>query len=123
MNRSPITQMHVNELYPRWLVACEEKNHSCCIVDVRTAQEYAEVHVPGAQLLPLDELSRRLKEIPTGSDIHLICRSGMRSQKAAGILAEAGFSSIYNIEGGTMAWVEVGYPVSNKAQPDYDQAA
>lgn len=80
------------------------------ILDVRQPAEYAESRVPGARLLPLDELEARHREIPRDREVLVICRSGMRSALAVTALNEAGYRAV-NVAGGTMAWVEQGHPV------------
>lgn len=77
------------------------------VVDVRMPDEYVEAHVPGAILIPLPELPARVDEIPDADPVHLICRSGARSQKAAELLAAQG-RSVTNVAGGTLAWIESG---------------
>lgn len=69
------------------------------VLDVRTPGEYAEGHIKGARLIPVDELSRRSKEIESykKKKVLVICRSGVRSRQASGILAGAGFEQIYNV--------------------------
>jgi len=85
---------------------------ACCIIDVRTPEEYAQARVPNAKLLPLDTLPARAHEIPKDSDVYLICRSGGRSAQAAQFLAQQrGHDRLVNIEGGTLAWIEAGHPV------------
>ena len=103
-------QMTIHQFYPRWLTSSENRR-PFCVVDVRTPEEFAQGHVPGAMLKPLDRLGDLSEDLPKQSDLHLICRSGMRSQKAAQMLAAAGFTRLINIEGGTMAWINAGYPV------------
>ena len=80
------------------------------VVDVRMPDEYVEAHVPGAILIPLPELPARVDEIPDADPVHLICRSGARSQKAAELLAAQG-RSVGNVTGGTLAWIESGRPI------------
>ncbi len=77
------------------------------VVDVRMPDEYVEAHVPGAILIPLPELPARDEEIPDADPVHLICRSGARSQKAAELLAAQG-RSVTNVAGGTLAWIDSG---------------
>lgn len=77
------------------------------VVDVRMPDEYVEAHVPGAILIPLPELPARVEEIPDADPVHLICRSGARSQKAAELLAAQG-RSVTNVAGGTLAWIDSG---------------
>ncbi len=103
--------MNVNELYPRWLVA-REKGEGLALIDVRRPEEYQAGHVPGAKLVPLNTLMAQLSEFPEQGDVFLICRSGARSAQAADYLArQCGRSNLINIDGGTMAWMQAGYPV------------
>jgi len=116
--------MHVNELYPRWLVCnAGVGGRQCFILDVRTPAEYADAHIPGARSIPLGSIPARLEELPSGVDIHLICRSGARSKEVAGILAACGFSRLLDIQGGMLAWIAMGYPVQPVAQQAHDRAA
>jgi len=80
--------------------------------DVREANEYAEVRVPGAVLLPLSELAQRVHELDDkkGTPIYLICRSGGRSARAAMFLDSLGHTTI-NVGGGTMGWMSAGYDI------------
>jgi len=107
---SSFGSMTIHQFYPRWLTSSENKRQFC-VIDVRTPEEYQQGHVPGARLKPLDRLGDLTEDLPRQSDLHLICRSGMRSQQAAKMLAAAGFTRLINIEGGTMEWIKAGYPV------------
>jgi rhodanese-related sulfurtransferase len=81
------------------------------IVDVRTAQEWAQTGVPvGATLIPLDEIAQRAGELPQDRPIYLICNSGNRSRVAADALVERGFTSVYNVDGGIQAWLRAELP-------------
>lgn len=82
------------------------------LVDVRTAEEYAGGHVPGAVNIPLDQLASRTAELDSfkAGDVYLICQSGRRSTQASGMLAEQGFHAV-NVSGGTGGWKAAGYPV------------
>ena len=81
------------------------------LLDVREPWEYREGHVPGAQLIPLAELEQRVNEVPRDRPILAICHSGQRSLAAAGFLLHLGYTSVSNVDGGTAAWIERGYPV------------
>jgi rhodanese-related sulfurtransferase len=81
------------------------------LLDVREPWEYQEGHVPGARLIPLGELEQRVNEVPRDRPILAICHSGQRSLAAAGYLQHLGYNSVSNVDGGTAAWVERGYPV------------
>ena len=81
------------------------------VLDVRTPAEYAEGHIEGATLIPLQELNTRTAELPKDRDIYVICRSGNRSAQASELLTGAGFERINNVAGGMGAWQAAGYPV------------
>jgi phage shock protein E len=74
------------------------------VVDVRTADEFASGHVPGAINIPYDQLPGRAAEIgPTSTPVVLYCRSGRRSAIAVDALKKAGFSKLYDMQTAT-AW-------------------
>lgn len=81
------------------------------LIDVRTQEEWDEVHIPGTVLIPLDELPDRLDEIPRERDIVVVCRSGNRSEEGAAILLKAGFKSVVGMDGGIKQWSAAGYPL------------
>jgi rhodanese-related sulfurtransferase len=80
------------------------------VLDVREPWEYALGHVPGARLLPLGELERRVAEVPKDRPILAFCQVGARSLAAAAFLIASGYPHVTNVDGGTGAWVERGYP-------------
>lgn len=82
----------------------EEKDY--LLVDVRQPVEYAQNHIPGAQLVPLMNLESALPDLPSAQNIIFYCRSGNRSRAAAVIAAGSGIfpQQIYNLDGGIMAW-------------------
>ncbi len=79
------------------------------ILDVRTPEEFATGHVPGAVNVPIDALASRMGALAgeQGKEIYVICAVGGRSSVAADQLAAAGFSAT-NVLGGTDAWVASG---------------
>ena len=78
------------------------------VLDVRQPEEYEAAHVPGAVLLPLDQLGARLDEVPGDRPLFVICKSGGRSAAAVEALTGAGYDAT-NVAGGTMAWIEAGH--------------
>ncbi len=80
------------------------------VLDVRESDEYAEGHVPGAQLLPLGVLPVRVQDLPRDQPVFVICQSGGRSTQAAQLLDRAGID-VRNVAGGTSAWIRSGRPV------------
>lgn len=84
------------------------------IFDVRQPDEYEEAHVPGVQLVPLDQVPERVEEFPTDERVYVICKSGGRSAKAVEFLRDRGVDAV-NVAGGTAAWIESGKPVETGA--------
>lgn len=80
------------------------------IVDVREDSEWQEQHVPSALHIPLGQLDKRLVELKAYQHSPIItqCRSGKRSAQAQSILKSAGFTEVYNLEGGIQAWQQQG---------------
>jgi rhodanese-related sulfurtransferase len=74
------------------------------IIDVRQPEEYAQGHIPGARLIPLDQLPQRVGELDPGAEIVAVCRSGNRSGVAAEWLRAQGFRRVLNLRGGLKAW-------------------
>lgn len=75
------------------------------LVDVRTAMEYMQGHVPGAIHIPLDQLAQRASELPKDKPTVVICATGNRSITGSKILVNAGFQTVFNLQGGTMVWM------------------
>jgi rhodanese-related sulfurtransferase len=80
------------------------------LLDVRQPEEYTSGHIAGATLIPLGELSRRLKELPRDREILCVCHSGNRSGTAARWLISAGYRAV-NLSGGMIQWSRSGLPV------------
>jgi len=74
------------------------------LVDVREPHEYEICNIPGAKLIPLGEVPKRMHELNTADQIVVHCRSGVRSAKAVEFLMQAGFRRIFNLKGGVLAW-------------------
>jgi len=74
------------------------------VVDVRTPEEFASGHVPGAINIPYDQLPGRAAEIgPPSTPVLLYCRSGRRSGIAVESLQKVGFTKLYDMQTAT-AW-------------------
>lgn len=74
------------------------------LIDVREPHEYQIARIPGARLIPLGELPKRLSELNPDADIVAHCKSGARSQKAVDLLKKNGFKHVRNMTGGILAW-------------------
>ena len=75
------------------------------ILDVRTAQEFASGHIPGAMLLPNEDIgTEEIAQLPDKSQLILVyCRSGNRSKQAADKLVRLGYTNIVEF-GGINSW-------------------
>ena len=104
-----VTEITADELADR--IAAGEP-----LFDVRRPDEYESGHVPGAVLIPLDEVPDRVEEFPTDREFLVICRSGARSMRACETLAAQGIEGI-NVAGGTLAWIASGREVSTGDNP------
>jgi len=80
------------------------------ILDVRETEEFRAGHLQNAHLIPLNQLSKRINDLPKDQDILCVCASGSRSSMAARMLAGAGYKVI-NLRGGMFAWQSAGYPI------------
>jgi rhodanese-related sulfurtransferase len=88
------------------------------LLDVRTPREYAQVHVPGALLAPLEDFQpERLAEqfdVSEQAPMYVLCQSGSRAKTAIIRLEKAGVSPCVLVEGGTKAWIQAGLPVERQ---------
>ncbi len=78
------------------------------IVDVREPFEWdiGNLGSHGARLIPLGELPDRAAEIDPADEVVLQCRSGARSARALGLLREKGYTRLWNLKGGILAWAD-----------------
>jgi rhodanese-related sulfurtransferase/DNA-binding HxlR family transcriptional regulator len=85
---------------------------SVVVLDVRPADEYAAGHLPGAMSIPVNELKRRLKEVPRGQEIVACCRGPycVYSYDAIAILRPKGFQ-VRRLKGGYLEWMAAGLPI------------
>ncbi len=75
------------------------------LIDVREPHEFAASKIPGAKLIPLGELPKRLAEIDKSVPVVVHCRSGARSARAVTLLRENGYDAT-NVAGGILAWAD-----------------
>lgn len=102
-----------SRIAPAELAAQIEAGDAPTVLDVRTPEEFASGHVPGAINIPHDELAGRLDELAFARDSEIVvhCEGGGRASRAEAVLVEAGFSDVRDLDGHMQAWREGGYPV------------
>ncbi len=88
-------------------------DRSLVVLDVRTPEEFAAGHVPGAINIPHTELAARVAELEGSrdSDIVVYCRTGNRTAMALGVLEKSGFRRLYHLQGDYTRWSEEKRPV------------
>lgn len=84
------------------------------LVNVLPKEDYIEQHLPGSFSVPLeseDFLERFAKVVPDrGGRVVVYCHAGNTSRRAAELLTEAGYTDVYNYEGGMDEWEKASYP-------------
>lgn len=87
--------------------AKEIKKDKVQLVDVRTPEEFSEGHIEGAKNIDFfsEDFAKSFEKLDKAKPVYIYCRSGNRSAKAAVKLAEMGFTTIIDLQGGYKAWV------------------
>lgn len=93
-----------------------QRDDAPIVLDVRTPEEFAAGHVPGAILIPHDQLASRLAELDASRHVLVYCRSGARAGKAEATLAAAGFE-VRQIEGSWLRWQQEQRPMRSPVEP------
>lgn len=99
-------ELPVPEISVEQLKAKQEAGEKFVLLDVREPYEYDIARIPGSKLIPLGELHSRLSELDTADEIVIHCKMGGRSASALRELQAAGFSKLWNVEGGITAWAD-----------------
>ena len=82
------------------------------VLDVRRPAEYTAGHAPRAASAPLGpHLKDDAAQLDPARPLAVICAGGYRSSAATSLLQPLGFRQLYNVAGGTGAWVAAGYPI------------
>jgi len=106
--------MSVNSTTPQQLHDLKQSGQPIDLIDVRTPAEFRELHVDFARNVPLDRLDAAAISTQRGASqqpLYVICRSGGRGKQACSKLIDAGLTNVLNVEGGTLAWEQAGFPV------------
>ncbi len=105
---------------PADLAARIARHEAPLIVDVRSAKEYADGHLPGALNIPHDEIARRWTALNARRDqeIVLYCHSGRRAGLAQQALEKLDFSHTRLLDGSIQAWQAAGLPLRDEHGPE-----
>jgi rhodanese-related sulfurtransferase len=110
------------EIYPGDVAKKIENGEDIILLDVRQPEEYEEIHLRDALLLPVEELSgQTLEKIGLGNaskdkEIIIYCRSGARAQVAYNIMSSLGYTNIKSSAGGMIHWQEDNYPFTETGE-------
>ncbi|WP_421132301.1 rhodanese-like domain-containing protein [Alteromonas sp. A079] len=89
------------------------KNNDWMLIDVRSPEEFAEGHIPGAVNMPYDAIDDYINELEGNKEKPIIvyCRSGRRAKLAMKVLEALEFSEVMHLEGDMLGWSAAGLPV------------
>jgi rhodanese-related sulfurtransferase len=87
----------------QWHELDERVAAGATILDVRTEAENSEQAIPGALLIPVDDLRARLADVPDG-EVIVHCRVGQRGHTATQLLRQNG-KNAHNLDGGYLTWL------------------
>ncbi|NEO87155.1 MAG: rhodanese-like domain-containing protein [Spirulina sp. SIO3F2] len=104
----------VAQIAPETLAAQIQTQTAPLVLDVRTPQEYAAGHIPGAINIEFRELEARLAELPIAPDeaIVVYCEQGVRAGVAERTLAASGFTAVLHLQGDMVVWRQQKLPIA-----------
>jgi rhodanese-related sulfurtransferase len=84
-------------------------------LDVRTPIEFAEGHIEGARLIDFQSgnFENEIASLDKNATYAVYCRSGNRSGQAVKVMQDAGFTNVFNMNGGVIDWANAGLPLVN----------
>jgi phage shock protein E len=91
----------------------DQKDPALIVLDVRTPEEYAAGHVPGAVNVPYTHLPARISELPRASDKDIVvyCATGVRAERAASRFKENGYRRMLHLDGDMKQWEAQSRPI------------
>jgi len=88
-----------------------EAGNDPLLVDVREMDEFRDVRIEGAALVPMSQFALRHGELPKDRPLLVMCAGGTRSAAATAFLLRSGWTDVANVDGGITAWQRAGLPV------------
>ena len=99
-------------------VAASQVEPDVYLLDVREPEEWTAGHAPDAHHMPMMEVPVRMAEVPTDTEVVVVCRSGGRSGQVTSWLMGNGWDNVRNLDGGMHSWAAAGREiVSENGQP------
>lgn len=81
------------------------------VLDVRPQADFQVGHLPNARNVPLQDVDKRLGDIPAGRPVVVVCGNGVNAAKAAATLRQAGRTDVVTLDGGIDGWQRAGLPL------------
>ena len=90
-----------------------ERTEELVVLDVRTAEEFAEGHLDGAIMIDFyaEDFADSIADLDRDAPYLLYCRSGNRSGQTRTLMEELGFTDVTDVDGGIVAWADAGFPL------------
>ena len=88
-----------------------DRSKNVYLLDVRTPQERQQGYIAGSVLIPIDQIEKRIAEVPKNRPVIVYCAVGSRSRSVAQALARNGYPEVYNMRDGIFGWYRNGLPV------------
>tara|TARA_A100001015_G_scaffold283729_1_gene349339 strand:+ start:1022 stop:1405 length:384 start_codon:yes stop_codon:yes gene_type:complete len=104
---SPKKQTQMNELAPDAWAELQEQTLESVILDVRTEEEFESGYIKGALNMDIRggaDFLASIESLDKSKSYFVYCRSGARSGQACQLMSQMGFSAVYNLDGGVLAW-------------------
>ena len=104
---SPKKQTQMKELAPDAWAELQEQTSESVILDVRTAEEFESGYIKGALNMDIRggaDFVASIEMLDKSKPYFVYCRSGARSGQACQLMSQMGFSAVYNLDGGVLAW-------------------
>jgi rhodanese-related sulfurtransferase len=99
-----------SQISPEELLAAAGQAGAPLVLDVRSPEEFASGHVPGARNVEYDEVAARLGELGPAREVVVYCERGGRAAKAEEVLRQAGFN-VKHLTGDMSGWRAEGHPI------------
>ncbi|MDA9201928.1 rhodanese-like domain-containing protein [Flavobacteriaceae bacterium] len=97
----------MNELAPDAWAELQEQTLESVILDVRTEEEFESGYIKGALNMDIRggaDFLASIESLDKSKSYFVYCRSGARSGQACQLMSQMGFSALYNLDGGVLAW-------------------
>lgn len=109
---TPLPKIEVEAVKPEVLAAMLRGRTPPAVIDIRDADEFPKFRILQARNIPIDELTKQRKTLPTGQEIILVCHAGHQSPVAARLLASFGITKVRRLDGGMLEWRAAGLPTT-----------